>query len=170
VIRETAENEAMGKRRVNHFEMRGEKGGVSLWPQHPCLCTGESKAGLSVIILKTLPQHKSKTLPNENHGSNQGKNKNPSTLSSPVSIPPDPSNRTGLLQQPWQLGPSGLQIGIATDMHLFDEDIGHGALMGDLLEGILYGGAVGHLVQLHDEVVGAELAEEGLGRPAVATV
>ena len=55
-------------------------------------------------------------------------------------------------------------------MLLLDEDIGHRTLIGDLLEGILYGGAVGHLIQLYEEVVGAKLAEEGLGRPAVGAV
>jgi len=114
-------------------------------------------------------------LPNESPGSNQRKNTRyllppPTSLFIPLSNPPNPSNRTRLLQQPRQVSPSGLQIRIATNMRLLDEDIGHGALIGDLLEGILYGGAVGHLIQLYEEVVGAKLAEEGLGRPAVGAV
>ena len=45
-------------------------------------------------------------------------------------------NSASLLQQGIQI-PPGLQVGIAADMVLSDEDIGHAALVRHLLEGIL---------------------------------
>lgn len=51
-------------------------------------------------------------------------------------------NGVRLLQQGWKLALLGLQLGVAANVLVVDEDVGHGALVGDLLERILDGGAV----------------------------
>ena len=47
-----------------------------------------------------------------------------------------------MLQQAIKLALLGLDIRVATDVVLVDEDVGHAALASDLLEGILECGAV----------------------------
>lgn len=47
------------------------------------------------------------------------------------------SNRTSLLQQCRQFALDGLQVGVAADVLLVDEDVGHGPLVGELLESVL---------------------------------
>jgi hypothetical protein len=47
-----------------------------------------------------------------------------------------------LLQQAGQFGLARLQIRVATDVFLVDEDVGDGALVGDLLQSVLDGSAV----------------------------
>jgi hypothetical protein len=46
------------------------------------------------------------------------------------------------LQQSVKLALLGLQVAVATNVLLLDEDIGHAALAGDFLEGVLDGCAV----------------------------
>jgi hypothetical protein len=48
----------------------------------------------------------------------------------------------GILEQLRELALLRLQLRVATDVLLSDEDVGHGALLGDVLEGILDRGAV----------------------------
>lgn len=72
------------------------------------------------------------------------------TVSTVLCPPPNPNplarngylNRASSLQQFRQLILLRLQVRVAADMLLFDEDVGHGALMGDFFEGVLDGGAV----------------------------
>lgn len=47
-----------------------------------------------------------------------------------------------LLQQIWQLALLCLELGVAANVLVVDEDVWNGALVGDLLEGILDSGAV----------------------------
>lgn len=49
---------------------------------------------------------------------------------------------TSILQQLRELASNSLEVGVTTDVLLVDEDVGHGALVGDLLESSLDGGAV----------------------------
>lgn len=49
---------------------------------------------------------------------------------------------TGAFQKSIQLRLFGLEIGVATNVLLGDEDVGHGSLAGDFLEGVLESGAV----------------------------
>lgn len=52
------------------------------------------------------------------------------------------SQRTSLLQQSWEVALLSLQFGVAADVLLVDEDVGHGALAGEFLQGALDVGAV----------------------------
>lgn len=47
-----------------------------------------------------------------------------------------------VLQQVWQLALLCLQLGVAANVLVVDEDVWYGALVGDLLEGVLDGGTV----------------------------
>jgi hypothetical protein len=48
----------------------------------------------------------------------------------------------GILEQLRKLALLGLQLRVTTDVLLADEDVGDGALLGHLLEGVLDGGAI----------------------------
>jgi hypothetical protein len=48
----------------------------------------------------------------------------------------------GILEQLRELALLRLQLGVAANVLLADEDVGHGALLGDVLEGVLDRGAV----------------------------
>ena len=55
---------------------------------------------------------------------------------------PATSNSARLPQQGRELRLLGLKVGVAADMLLLNKDIRHGALRGDLLQGVLDGGTV----------------------------
>ena len=48
----------------------------------------------------------------------------------------------GILEQLRKLALLGLQLRVTTDVLLADEDVGDGALLGHLLEGVLDGGTI----------------------------
>lgn len=104
-----------------------------------------------------------------------------------------------LLQQLGQFSLARLQIRVATDVLLVDEDVGDGALVGDLLQSVLNGSAVlfiflggfslyffwflrgaggtgfacvlrTDLIQLESEVRGTHAGQKRLGRFAVRAV
>lgn len=52
------------------------------------------------------------------------------------------SQSTSILQESGELASNSLEVGVTTDVLLLDEDVGHSALVGDLLESILDRGAV----------------------------
>lgn len=94
----------------------------------------------------------------------------------------------GVLEQLGELALLALELRVAANVLLADEDVGHRALLGHLLEGILYRGAVvcmsgqrmvvdgeggvrlTNLVELEDEGLCAALAEEALSGLAVRAV
>lgn len=51
-------------------------------------------------------------------------------------------NSTGILQKLRKLGLDILEVGVTANVLLLDEDVGNGALAGDLLKGILNGGSI----------------------------
>lgn len=77
---------------------------------------------------------------------------------------------TGGFQKIVQLRLFGLEIGIAANVLLGDEDVGHGSLAGDFLEGVLESGAVFcgrcqflFLVQQESDGVVLKVVGAGLG-------
>lgn len=73
-------------------------------------------------------------------------------------------------QQRLELLGLGLEVAVATNVLLADEDVGHCALAGQLLEGVLDGGAIFLLVELKGVEVGVVVLEELLGLVAVGAV
>ena len=65
---------------------------------------------------------------------------------------------------------NSLEIGVTANVLLADEDVGNGALTGQLEKGILDIGAVALLVELVGEVLGVETVEDLLGVGAVGAV
>ena len=61
------------------------------------------------------------------------------------------------------VGGSGLEVRVATKVCTFDEDVGHGALSGHLLKGILDFLSVGDLIQLDGLESNSSVVEELLG-------
>jgi len=78
----------------------------------------------------------------------------------------------GLLEEVLELAAleHALEVRVAADVLLGDPGVGDGALARDLLEGVLDGAAVFHLVELEDGVVGVELVEGRLRLAAVGAV
>lgn len=68
------------------------------------------------------------------------------------------------------LGDNGLEVRVTADVLLVDEDVGHGALAGDLEERVLHLAAVLLLVQLVVRVLCAIAVEDALGVVAVRAV
>jgi hypothetical protein len=79
-------------------------------------------------------------------------------------------NGTSLLQKFWQLLLLRLQVRIATNMYLIDEDVWNSALVTDLLQGVLNGRSVLDLIKLDGVEVGTQLSQQLLGRPTVWAV
>jgi len=77
---------------------------------------------------------------------------------------------TSIPQQRSQIPLLGLQIAVATNVLLPNEDIGHRALSRHLSERILDGRTVIDLIQLNGVVLCAGLAQQRLGRLAVRAV
>ena len=55
---------------------------------------------------------------------------------------PSPLDGVGLLEQVGELALLCLELGVAANVLLADEDVGHGALLSDVLESVLDGGTV----------------------------
>merc|ERR1712137_1442566 len=75
-----------------------------------------------------------------------------------------------ILEQLVELALLCLELGVAANVLLADEDVGHGALLSDVLESVLDGGTVVNLVELEDVGLCAHLAEEALSGLAVGAV
>lgn len=59
-----------------------------------------------------------------------------------VNMFPSPLDGVGILEQLVELALLCLELGVAANVLLADEDVGHGALLGDVFESILDGGTV----------------------------
>merc|ERR1711915_1161377 len=79
-------------------------------------------------------------------------------------------NSVGILEQLRELALLALQLGVAANVLLADENVGDRALVGHLFKGILNSGTVINLVELEDVCLCALLAEESLCRLAVRAV
>jgi len=79
-------------------------------------------------------------------------------------------NGPSLLQKFWQLLLLRLQVRIATNMHLIDEDVWNSALVTDLLQSVLNCCSVLDLIELDGVEVGTQLRQQLLGCPTVWAV
>jgi len=90
-------------------------------------------------------------------------------------LPPDATRSLALdgvciLQQLWQLRLLCLEVRVATDVLVVNEDVRDGALVGDVFESVLNCAAIVDLIQLNDVRLDAHLAQQGLGRLAIRAI
>jgi hypothetical protein len=80
------------------------------------------------------------------------------------------SQGTSLLQQAIELALFRLQIAVATNVLLANEDVGYSTLVRNLLESVLDGGSIVNLVEFNDERLDALLGQKGFRLFAVRAV